>query len=65
MGSGRKPKDFSCAECMNMHRYAVEILEFGVVIFGNKAVIKKSNGDLLTVPIGSLKIERQTKEKFN
>lgn len=43
-----------CKDCLKIHTQEVEILRLGVGLFGNKAIIKKSNGELDTVYISSL-----------
>lgn len=45
-----------CKRCKELHRYDVDILEFGVGMFGNKAVIQKEDGTLETVSVKSLKL---------
>lgn len=46
-----------CKRCMGLHRYEVEVLQLGVGLFANKAIIKKEDGSLETVPISSLKMK--------
>ena len=43
-----------CKHCMELHRYDVEILQLGIGLFANKAVIQKADGKLETVPLNSL-----------
>lgn len=43
-----------CKHCMELHRYEVEVLQLGVGLFGNKAVIRKENGKLETVLLSAL-----------
>lgn len=44
----------SCAECDRLRCEEVDILQLGVGLFANKAVIKRSNGTLATVPLNEL-----------
>lgn len=44
----------SCAECERLRCEEVDILQLGVGLFANKAVIKRSNGTLATVPLNEL-----------
>ena len=46
----------SCSECERLRREEVGILQLGVGIFANKAIIKKSDGALATVPLSELTI---------
>lgn len=46
-----------CERCKELHRYIVDILEIGVGVFGNRAVIQKVDGTLATVDIKSLKLK--------
>ena len=46
----------SCAECERLRREEVDILQLGVGLFADKAVIKKTNGALATVPMSELTI---------
>lgn len=46
----------SCSECERLRREEVDILQLGVGIFANKAIIKKSDGALATVPLSELTI---------
>lgn len=46
----------SCAECERLRREEVDILQLGVGLFADKAVIKKTNGVLATVPMSELTI---------
>lgn len=46
-----------CKRCMELHRYEVEVLQLGVGLFANKAVIQKEDGSLKTVPMSSLKMK--------
>lgn len=46
----------SCAECKRVRREEVDILQLGVGLFADKAVIKKTNGALATVPMSELTI---------
>ena len=41
---------------MELHRYDVDILQLGVGLFANKAIIKKADGKLETVPLSSLTV---------
>lgn len=43
-----------CKHCMELHRYEVEVLQLGVGLFANKAVVQKQDGSLETVPLSSL-----------
>lgn len=43
-----------CAYCMKINTREVDILELGVGLFGNKAVIKDSSGKLMTVSLEEL-----------
>lgn len=43
-----------CKHCMELHRYEVEVLQLGVGLFANKAVIQKEDGSLETIPLSSL-----------
>lgn len=45
-----------CAECERLRCEEVDILQFGVGFFANKAVIKKADGKLETVLISELTI---------
>lgn len=46
----------SCSECERLRREEVDILQLGVGIFANKAIIKKSDGALATVLLSELTI---------
>ncbi len=46
-----------CKHCMELHRYEVRVLQLGVGIFANKAVIQKEDGSLETVLLSSLKMK--------
>lgn len=49
----------ACAECLKLMKESaeeVDILQLGVGIFANKAIIKKSDGALATVPLSELTI---------
>lgn len=46
----------SCSKCERLRREEVDILQLGVGIFANKAVIKKSDGALATVSLRELTI---------
>lgn len=43
-----------CKHCMELHRYEVDVLQLGVGLFANKAVIQKQDGSLEMVPLNSL-----------
>lgn len=43
-----------CKHCMALNRYEVEVLQLGVGLFANKAVIQRENGKLETVPLSAL-----------
>lgn len=49
-----------CKHCMELYRYEVDVLQLGVGIFGNKAVIQKDDGELATVNIKSLTLKGET-----
>lgn len=51
-----------CKHCMELHRYDVEILQLGIGLFANKAVIQKADGKLETVPLSSLTAKGKTHE---
>ena len=51
-----------CKHCMELHRYEVEVLQLGVGLFANKAVIKKEDGSIETVPLNSLKMKGENDE---
>ena len=46
----------SCAECKRVRREEVDILQLGVGLFANKAVIKRPDGTLTTVSLSELTI---------
>lgn len=46
----------SCAECERLRREEVDILQLGVGLFANKAVIKRPDGTLTTVSLSELTI---------
>lgn len=49
----------TCAECLKLakeHAEEVNILQLGVGFFANKAIIKRTNGSLATVPLSELTI---------
>lgn len=46
----------SCAECERLRREEVDILQLGVGLFANKAVIKRPDGTLTTVSPSELTI---------
>lgn len=50
-----------CKHCMELHRYEVEVLQLGVGLFANKAVIKDSSGKLMTVSLEELTLKGETK----
>lgn len=50
-----------CKHCMELHRYEVEVLQLGVGLFVNKAVIKDSSGKLMTVSLEELTLKGETK----
>ena len=50
-----EPANF-CPKCMELNREVVDILQLGVGLFADKAVIKKTNGALATVPMSKLTI---------
>lgn len=43
-----------CDTCRRNHKEKVTIIKVGVGIFGNKAIVKRKNGELLTVSISNL-----------
>lgn len=43
-----------CKHCMELHRYEVDVLQLGVGLFANKAVIQKKDGSLETVLMSRL-----------
>lgn len=45
-----------CKHCMELHRYDVDILQLGIGLFANKAIIQKADGKLETVPLSSLTV---------
>lgn len=48
----------ACPECLKIYQNEeVEVIKLGVGIFGNKAVIKKSDGHLKTVTINELMLK--------
>lgn len=49
-----------CKHCMELHRYDVDILQLGVGLFANKAIIQKADGKLETVPLSSLTMKGET-----
>ena len=51
-----------CKHCMELHRYEVDILQLGVGLFANKAVIRKQDGSLETVPLSSLTMKGETRD---
>lgn len=51
-----------CKHCMELHRYEVEVLQLGVGLFANKAIIKKEDGSIETVPLNSLKMKGENDE---
>lgn len=55
MDLGMEPANF-CPKCMELNREVVDILQLGVGLFAGKAVIKKANGALATVPMSELTI---------
>lgn len=55
MDLGMEPANF-CPKCMELNREVVDILQLGVGLFADKAVIKKTNGALATVPMSELTI---------
>ena len=50
-----------CKHCMELHRYEVEVLQLGVGLFANKAVVQKEDGSFETVLLSSLKMKGETK----
>lgn len=53
----RKPDCIACMDLgMELNREVVDILQLGVGLFADKAVIKKTNGALATVPMSELTI---------
>ena len=48
-----------CKHCMEINRHEVEVLQFGVGISGDRAVIRKSDGSICTVPFSSLTLRGQ------
>ena len=55
MDLGMEPANF-CPKCMELNREVVDILQLGVGLFANKAVIKRPDGTLATVPMSELTI---------
>lgn len=50
----------ACAECLKLMKERaeeVDILQLGVGLFANKAVIKRPNGTLATIPLSELIIK--------
>lgn len=50
----------ACAECLKLMKERaeeVDILQLGVGLFANKAVIKRPNGALATIPLSELIIK--------
>lgn len=47
----------ACTECERLRREEVDILELGVGLFANKAVIKRPDGTLATVLLSELTIK--------
>lgn len=45
---------FACSQCRELLRDEVEVISLGVGFFADKAVVKKSNGKLETVPVKTL-----------
>lgn len=52
-----------CKHCMELHRYEVEVLQLGVGLFANKAVVQKEDGSLETIPLSSLTMKGENDEK--
>lgn len=55
MDLGMEPANF-CPKCMELNREVVNILQLGVGLFANKAVIKRPDGTLTTVSLSELTI---------
>ena len=55
MDLGMEPANF-CPKCMELNREVVDILQLGVGLFANKAVIKRPDGTLTTVSLSELTI---------
>lgn len=55
MGNWR-PKDFTCIDCKKTFRQKVDVLTLGVGFFADKAVVKRDDGSLITIPISELTI---------
>lgn len=55
MDLGMAPANF-CSKCMELGREEVDILQLGVGVFANKAIIKKADGKLATVLLSELTI---------
>lgn len=45
-----------CAECERLRREEVDILQLGVGLFANKAIVKRPDGTLATVLVSELTI---------
>lgn len=50
-----------CKHCMEINRHEVEVLQLGVGLFANKAVIQKEDGKLKTVPLSALAMKGEEK----
>lgn len=46
----------TCVECQRLRREEVDILQLGVGFFANKAIIRRPDGALATVPLNKLTI---------
>lgn len=49
----------NCVECIKNRTKEVDIMEFGVGMFGNKAVVALTDGTLKTVSISELTLRKE------
>lgn len=49
----------NCVECIKGRTKEVDIMEFGVGMFGNKAVVALADGTLKTVSINDLTLRKE------
>ena len=49
-----RPADFTCAYCKKILREEVDVLTLGAGIFADKAIIKKADKSLKTVPMSTI-----------
>ncbi len=59
-GDSSMPDNFTCRDCERIRNECaemVEIIQLGVGLFGDKAVIKRPDGFLYTVLVKNLKIQ--------